>query len=58
MPILALWALVNNAGCMVFGEYEWLTHSLIQKQVNLNLLGTFNVTKAFCPLLRKHKGTT
>ncbi|KRT81454.1 dehydrogenase, partial [Oryctes borbonicus] len=51
-----LWALINNAGCMVFGEFEWQTTALIQQQININLLGTMQVTKAFCPLLRKYNG--
>ncbi|XP_060536269.1 retinol dehydrogenase 7 [Cylas formicarius] len=50
-----LHAIVNNAGVMVFGEFEWQTERLIEEQVNVNLLGTFKTTKAFCPLLRKHK---
>ena len=51
-----MWALVNNAGVMVFGEFEWSTNDLTERQLEVNLLGTLNVTKEFCPLLRKHKG--
>nr|CAD7442658.1 unnamed protein product [Timema bartmani] len=53
---LQLKALVNNAGVMVFGEFEWLTERLINQQVEVNLLGTMRVTKAFCSLIRHHKG--
>ncbi|XP_063220924.1 11-beta-hydroxysteroid dehydrogenase type 2 isoform X2 [Bacillus rossius redtenbacheri] len=55
-PGLELIALVNNAGVMVFGEFEWQTERLIRHQVEVNLLGTMRVTKAFCPLIRQHKG--
>lgn len=41
---------------MVFGEFEWLTEKLIRQQLNVNLYGTMNFTKAFCPLLRRFKG--
>ncbi|KAK4884482.1 hypothetical protein RN001_000753 [Aquatica leii] len=54
-PNYKLWALINNAGVMVFGEFEWLTEKLVQKQLEVNLFGTFRFTKAFCPLLRQHK---
>ncbi|KAF5297075.1 hypothetical protein FQA39_LY02655 [Lamprigera yunnana] len=54
-PNYKLWALINNAGVMVFGEFEWLTEKLIQHQLEVNLSGTFRLTRAFCPLLRAHK---
>lgn len=53
---VGLHAFVNNAGVMVFGEFEWQTQRLMQHQVNVNLLGTFRVTNEFCPLIRQHKG--
>nr|CAD7434824.1 unnamed protein product [Timema monikensis] len=53
---LQLRALVNNAGVMVFGEFEWLTERLINQQVEVNFLGTMRITKAFCSLIRHHKG--
>ncbi|KAG8228601.1 hypothetical protein J437_LFUL009306 [Ladona fulva] len=53
---LELGTLVNNAGVMVFGEFEWQTERLIKFQTDVNLLGTYRVTKAFCPELRKSKG--
>lgn len=54
---LELWAVINNAGVMVFGEFEWLTERLIQHQIDINLTGTFRLTKALCPLLRQHKSS-
>ncbi|KAJ8949232.1 hypothetical protein NQ318_022744 [Aromia moschata] len=54
-PGYSLHAVINNAGVMVFGEFEWLTERLIQEQVNINLMGTFKFTNALCPLLRQYK---
>uniref|UniRef100_A0A1Y1LKZ5 Uncharacterized protein n=1 Tax=Photinus pyralis TaxID=7054 RepID=A0A1Y1LKZ5_PHOPY len=54
-PDYQFWALVNNVGVMVFGEFEWLTDKLIEKQLDVNLYGTLRLTKAFLPLLRSHK---
>lgn len=51
-----MYAIINNAGVMVFGEFEWLTEKLIQQQIDVNLMGTFKFTNAFCPLIRQHKG--
>jgi NAD(P)-dependent dehydrogenase (short-subunit alcohol dehydrogenase family) len=47
-----LYALINNAGVCVCGEFEWQTWSQIEHQVNVNILGTLRVTKAFLPLLK------
>lgn len=44
--------LVNNAGCMTMGEFEWLTPEIIRWQLEVNLLGTMNVTHELLPLLR------
>lgn len=41
---------------MVFGEFEWQTEKLMRQQIEVNLLGTFKLTNAFCHLLRQHKG--
>lgn len=46
--------LVNNAGVMCFGEFEWQTNAIIEHQVNVNLYGTINFTRSFLPLARKH----
>lgn len=47
--------LVNNAGVMCFGEFEWQTNAIIEHQINVNLFGTINFTRSFLPLARKHK---
>lgn len=54
--ILALYAVVNVAGVMVFGEFEWLTEKLISHQINVNVLGTMKFTNAVCPVIRQHNG--
>ncbi|KAK6638778.1 hypothetical protein RUM43_007047 [Polyplax serrata] len=51
-----LYALVNNAGQMIFGEFEWYTERQIEQQVEVNLMGSFRMAKAFLPHLRKSKG--
>ncbi|KAH8359455.1 hypothetical protein KR093_006807 [Drosophila rubida] len=49
-------ALVNNAGVMCFGEFEWQLPSQIELQINCNLLGTMRLTRQLLPLLRLHRG--
>lgn len=51
-----LYALVNNAGVMVMGEFEWLTDGIIDKQIDVNLRGTIKMTKAFIPYIRQDRG--
>ena len=51
--ISELHAVVNNAGVMTIGEYEWQTSAMIESAINVNLLGTMRVTKAFLPDLRQ-----
>ncbi|XP_060647850.1 D-beta-hydroxybutyrate dehydrogenase, mitochondrial [Drosophila nasuta] len=51
-----LMALVNNAGVMCFGEFEWQLPSQIELQINCNLLGTMRLTRQLLPLLRQHRG--
>ena len=51
-----LYGLVNNAGICVCGEFEWLTWKQIQRQVEVNLLGTMRVTKYCMPLLKPTQG--
>lgn len=52
-PDNEFYALVNNAGFMAFGEFEWLTPPLIRQHVDVNLLGTMNVTQSLLPILRR-----
>jgi len=47
-----LYALINNAGVCVCGEFDWQTWNHIESQVNVNILGTLRVIKAFLPLLK------
>ncbi|XP_057339056.1 D-beta-hydroxybutyrate dehydrogenase, mitochondrial [Microplitis mediator] len=51
---LALRCFVNNAGVMVFGEFEWQTEEQVRYQVEVNLLGTMRMTKEILPLLREY----
>ncbi|CAD6994437.1 unnamed protein product [Ceratitis capitata] len=51
-----LTALVNNAGVMCFGEFEWQTEDQFEMQINVNVLGTMRLTKQLLPLLRYHRG--
>lgn len=50
-----LLALVNNAGVMCFGEFEWQTRNLFEQQINVNLLGPMRLTKELLPIIRSHK---
>lgn len=50
---LTLKALVNNAGVMVFGEFEWQTKNQLRQQLEVNLIGTMNITHKCMPLIRK-----
>ncbi|KAH0952203.1 hypothetical protein HN011_000672 [Eciton burchellii] len=52
---LELRALVNNAGIMVFGEFEWQMHDFAEHQVNVNLLGTMKFTRELLPIIRKDR---
>ncbi|XP_015585494.1 D-beta-hydroxybutyrate dehydrogenase, mitochondrial [Cephus cinctus] len=51
---LTLRALVNNAGVMIFGEFEWQTEDQTRRQIEVNLLGTMRITKQLLPLIRAH----
>ncbi|XP_031637542.1 D-beta-hydroxybutyrate dehydrogenase, mitochondrial [Contarinia nasturtii] len=52
---LVLSYLVNNAGVMCFGEFEWQTNAIVEHQINVNLFGTMNFTRSFLYLARKYK---
>lgn len=49
-----LHAVVNNAGIMTIGDYEWQTQSIIENTINVNLLGAMRVASAFLPELRRN----
>jgi len=51
-----LWAVINNAGVCIYGEFDWMTQDQIEKQVNVNLLGTISLTRAVLPLIKLAKG--
>ncbi|KAF8794069.1 D-beta-hydroxybutyrate dehydrogenase like protein [Argiope bruennichi] len=51
-----LWAIINNAGISKGSEIEMTTIQKMEEVIDVNLLGTIRVTKAFLPLLRKSKG--
>lgn len=51
-----LWAVINNAGVCIYGEFDWFTVGQCKAITDVNFLGTLRVTKAFLPLLIKAKG--
>lgn len=51
-----LWAIINNAGVLVYGHFDWQLESQALLQVNVNLIGVLRVTKAFQTLVRQAKG--
>jgi len=48
-----IYALINCAGMGISGAVEYTTTPEIQKLFNVNLIGTFQLTKALIPSLRK-----
>ncbi|XP_063825430.1 D-beta-hydroxybutyrate dehydrogenase, mitochondrial [Ostrinia nubilalis] len=52
-PNYKLHAIVNNAGVMTIGDYEWQRPSMIEATINVNLLGAMRVVSAFLPDLRR-----
>lgn len=52
-----LWAVVNNAAMLVLARLEWLTDSMIESQIQVNLIGPIHVCRVFLPLLYKTKGS-
>ncbi len=47
--------LVNNAGFSVFGAFESATDLEVQEQLNTNLVGVMNVTRAILPHFRERR---
>lgn len=45
--------LVNNAGICILDRFENMSLELRDKHFNININGTWNVTKAFLPLMKK-----
>ncbi|XP_041977911.1 D-beta-hydroxybutyrate dehydrogenase, mitochondrial [Aricia agestis] len=52
-PSYKLYALVNNAGVMTIGNYEWQTPQIIENTINVNLLGAMRTLTTFLPELRR-----
>lgn len=53
----SLWAVVNNAAMLVLAKLEWQTDSLIESQLQVNLLGPIQVCRVFLPLLYRQGGS-
>ena len=51
-----LYALVNNAGVCVCGEFDWQTWDQVESQVEVNLLGSLRVTKLALRLIKRVQG--
>jgi NAD(P)-dependent dehydrogenase (short-subunit alcohol dehydrogenase family) len=51
-----LYALINNAGVCVCGEFDWQTWGQMQRQIDVNFVGTLRVTKFCLPLLKAGEG--
>lgn len=49
-------ALINNAGTMTYGEFDWLTWEQIENQIDTNLIGTIRLTRAIVPFIIESKG--
>ncbi|OXU19472.1 hypothetical protein TSAR_003136 [Trichomalopsis sarcophagae] len=47
--------LVNNAGVMIFGEFEWQLADQVRSQLEVNVLGTMSLTKRLLPWIREGK---
>ena len=47
--------LLNNAGFSVFGAFECASEEEVQNQLNTNLLGVMNATRAILPHLRQRR---
>lgn len=51
-----LCGLVNNAGIMIVGPLKYLSMDNLRRQLEVNLVGTMQVTQAFLPLLQPGPG--
>ncbi|KAI8908631.1 hypothetical protein DFJ77DRAFT_433925, partial [Powellomyces hirtus] len=52
----SLAALVNNAGVCEASAFEKLDRGRVQGVLGVNLVGVMDVTRAFLPLIRQHRG--
>lgn len=54
---MKLWALINNAGIGVMGEFEWGNFDTqIRRVLEVNTIGPALITRTFLPLIRESKG--
>ncbi|CAG2179676.1 unnamed protein product, partial [Oppiella nova] len=51
-----LWAVVNNAGIVSYGNLEWGSMEEYIKLFDVNVFGVVRVTRKFIPLLRQSRG--
>jgi len=51
-----LFSVINNAGILTYGELDWLTCKQVQEQINVNLVGTIQLTRSMVPLIIESKG--
>lgn len=51
-----LWAVVNNAGILSFGDTYWTSMETFKRVIDVNTLGVVRVTKALLPKLKESKG--
>ena len=56
LPPRGLVGLVNSAGVMVSGPLEHVAPAALRHQLDVNVVGTVAVTRAFLPLLRQVEG--
>ena len=48
-----VYCLINNAGMIMGGEFEWGSFEEIEKLLAVNLMGVMRVTRAMLPLMRQ-----
>lgn len=48
--------LINNAGVLVFGEFDFYTFEQIKEQISVNFIGTTYLTKCLIPKIMQAKG--
>ncbi|CCH32046.1 SDR family NAD(P)-dependent oxidoreductase [Actinosynnema sp. NPDC047251] len=54
--VRAVWGVVNNAGTCVPAPVECLSTQRLREQLEINVVGSVAVTRAFLPLVRESRG--